>query len=218
MWKYDLVAPKLQSKAKTQNPKPVTNARNPKPVTNAKPETGYKRETRNRLLPRNPKPGTHSKPERETQDALLQRVMWKYDLVAPKPGDASKLMAQVLHYFTKSLYTLQHPGFHYSLYKILFPTICFAKSCFPLFTSQNHSLLDQILFPTIDFTKPRSTFRNHISYFLLHKILCLKSCTRNPKRETRPAPKPGSEIRTTIPRYPRPQTLKPEHLLITRPA
>ena len=63
------------------------------------------------------------------QDALLQRVMWKYDLVAPKPGDASKLMAQV-HYLLYKHYLLYTHCLlykHFLLYKILYPNYLLYK-------------------------------------------------------------------------------------------
>ena len=150
MWKYDLVAPNLQTKATTPNPNPVTNA---------KRETGYKRETRNA------KPVATAKPERETQDALLQRVMWKYDLVAPKPGDASKLMAQVHYsidkitvYFTTSwlaLFTRQNPVSHHLLHTILCPKSCIRNPTRDSHRPENRHPRSKPRYPTSDTPDPR---------------------------------------------------------------
>ena len=170
MWKYDLVAPKLQSKAKT---------RDPNPVACAKPETGYKRETRNRLQTRNAKPVATAKPETgdtfETRTRNTGRVAPAGDVeVRPGRPEAGRrvqahgpgpplltlqnhcilynILVSTIH-FTKSCFppfALQNPAFHYLLHKI---TLYLTKSCFPLLTLQNHDLLLEIIFPTFCSTK-----------------------------------------------------------------
>ena len=180
MWKYDLVAPNLQTKATTPNPNPVTNA---------KRKTGYKRETRNAKPVATAKPETGDTLETRTQDALLQRVMWnRLQTGNPIPGAHSKpdfgyrILCKVKSETQDAL--LQRVMWKYDLVapkpgdasklmaQVRNPsTINFTKSRLLLLALQNHYQLYKILFSTSFFTQSLFTLQNLIFHCSLFKIL-----------------------------------------------